>query len=309
MVDNADRMDRAARADVVVGVDGSAASVTATRYAVAEARRTGGAVRVVHVLPDFAPAAYPLPMQEIADAGRAVLRTTVEQVGPVDPVPVHTALRRGSRAASLVAAARDAHLLVVGADRRTAVARLLTGNTSTHVAATSVAPVVAVPEAWEPAAHGLVLAGVKRADRATDLLAEAFALAAARGSRLLVLHAWRLQGEYDGVVDQAAVEEWNARARDELEAAVADWRTTYPDVEVEVRVVHDQPAHALVSAAAAADELVLVRRAHGVPAALHLGSTARAVLREAACPVRVVAPGHAAVVPGLVLEGAGHARK
>jgi nucleotide-binding universal stress UspA family protein len=304
-------VERTARADVVVGVDGSEASVAAVRYGAGEARRTGGVLRVVHVLPDYAASPYPLPMEEVAEAGRTVLRTTLERVGPVaSEVPVRTALRRGSRSASLVADARAAHVLVVGADRRAALARLLTGNTSTRVAATSVAPVVSVPETWTPAAHGVVLAAVKRADRATDVLAEAFEVAAERGSRLVVLHAWRIPSEYDDVVgSRAAVEEWDARARAELTAVLADWRTTYPDVDVELRIVHDQPAHALVAASAEVDELVLVRRAHGVPAAAHLGSTARTVLREAACPVRVVAPGHAVAVPGLLLEDAGSARK
>lgn len=302
--------DAAGRTDVVVGVDGGAGGVAALRYAVTEARRAGGAVRVVHVLPDYAPTAYPIPMADITAGGREAVRTSLEQAGPLPAdVPVRSLLRRGSRASSLVADARGARLLVVGADRRPALERLLTGNTSTRVAASSVAPVVAVPETWSPAGHGVVLAAVKRTDRATDVLAEAFALAQERGARLVVLHAWSLPAEYDGVLDRTAVEEWSARARAEVEAVVEEWRLTYPDVEVEIRVVHDQPAHALVAASGEVDELVLVRRAHGVPAALHLGSTARAVLRESLAPVRVVSPGHAATVAGLVLEDDGAARK
>lgn len=300
---------RVGSADVVVGVDGSAASIDALRYARTEARRTEGTLRVVHVLPDYAAAAYPLPLQEITDGGRAVLRSALTQAG-VDDGPVRTVLRHGTRVASLVADARGARLLVVGADRRPLLGRLLTGNTSTGVAAAAATPVVSVPEGWSAAGHGVVLAAVKKPAQALDLLGEAFSVAHARGSGLLVLHAWRLPTEYDdGVAGHPAVDGWDARARRELEVAVAEWRTSYPDVVVELRVVHDQPAHALVSASREVDELVLVRRAHGFPAAVHLGSTARTVLREAACPVRVVPPGRSAVVPGLVLEGAGGVRK
>jgi nucleotide-binding universal stress UspA family protein len=59
---------------------------------------------------------------------------------------------------------------------------------------------------------------------------------------------------------------------------------------VETKVVHDYAPTALEQASRGADLLVLVRRAHGVPAATHLGGTARGVLRTAACPVRVVPP-------------------
>ena len=55
-------------------------------------------------------------------------------------------------------------------------------------------------------------------------------------------------------------------------------------------MVHDHAGHALVEASRDADMVVIVRRAHGVPASVHLGGTARAVLRSAHCPVRVVAP-------------------
>lgn len=301
----------AGKNDVVVGVDGAGGGVAALRYAVDEARRVDGSVHAVHVLPDYAPSAYPLPLPDLIESGRTVLRSSVEQAGPLDPeVTVRTELRRGSRAAALVAEARGARLLVVGSDRRSVLQRVLTGNTSTRVAASSVAPVVVVPEGWTPneGGVGVVLAGVKRTDRTTDLLAEAFALAHERGSRLVLLHVWQLAAEYDGVLDRDAVDEWSARAREELSEAARDWQLSYPDVVVDIRVVHGQPARELVTASAGADELVLVRRAHGFPAAVHLGSTGRAVLRESASPVRVVAPGYAAMVPGLVLENEGAAR-
>jgi nucleotide-binding universal stress UspA family protein len=104
--------------------------------------------------------------------------------------------------------------------------------------------------------------------------------------------------EYDGAEPSpVVVAEWSERLGVELAAAVAGWRTAYPDLEVELRVVHDQAAHALVVASGEVDELVLVRRAHGFPTGVHLGSTARTVLRASACPVRVLPPGHTTVVP------------
>ncbi len=63
----------------------------------------------------------------------------------------------------------------------------------------------------------------------------------------------------------------------------------YPDVLVQVDVVHGQAAFALVDRSAEADLLLISRPAHG--GFVHfLGATARAVIRDAACPVEVVPP-------------------
>ncbi len=293
-----------ANRDVVVGVDGSAASVNAVRYGLEEAARLGGTVRLVHVIQDFVPMGpmVLLPLDELLAAGRAVLEGVLEEIGP--EVPIETTLRQGSRVATLASDARAARVLVVGTDRRTAGARLLTGNTTTGVAASSAAPVVSVPETWRAGERrGAVLVGVKNPAHAVELFGEAFAVAQARGSRLVVMHAWRLPSGYDDIIaSRVARAEWDERSREELTTLVSQWRVSYPDVEVELRTVHEQPAHALVEASREADEVLLVRRAHGI---LHLGATARTVLRESDCPVRIVPPGYVMSPPALVLEDAG----
>jgi nucleotide-binding universal stress UspA family protein len=287
--------DASTRQRVVVGVDGTLASVQAIRYGRTEALRAHGSLEVVHVVPDYTPIAgvYPVPREDLVAAGRSTLESALAQVGPTAAaVPVETRVLCGSVVSSLVAAGEGARALVVGSDRRPVSMRLLTGNASTGVAARSSAPVVSVPETWRPdATTGVVLVGVKHIDQAHAPLAEAFDLARSRGSRLVVLHAWRLPSGYDDMIaNHATLTDWDERARRELEKVVAPWRERRPEVDVEVRSVHDQPAHALVTASATADELVLVRRGHGFPAAAHLGSTARTVLLYAHCPVRVVSP-------------------
>lgn len=299
--------------DVVVGVDGSPASAQALSYACAESRRTGGHVRVVHVLPEYEAIGSPfiVPDAELRQAGLAVVDSTLRQAG-VSADDVEIVLRRGPRVPTLNAIARHAAVLVVGADRHSVAVRLLTGNVTTAVAATCAAPVVVVPETWKAGADvsGPVLVGVKNATHARELIGEGFAVAADRGTRLGLLHAWHLPSGYDDVIaDRVNAAEWEGRARAEIETLVADWRGAFPSVPVDVEVRHDQPAHALAEATNESSELVLVRRAHGIPAALHLGSTARAVLRAAHCPVRIVPPGHVVEVPDLVLEEAGSAVK
>lgn len=293
--------------EVVVGVDGSPAGVTALRYAIEEAERLGVGVHVVHAVQTYASMAprYPLPLQDMVAAGREVLRSTMEQARPTPPsVPVTSSLTRGGAVQELASASTHARVVVVGSDRRPVAARLFTGNVSTSVAARAGAPVVAVPETWPShGPTGVVLVGIKSADHSGELLDEAFAVARARAARLLVLHAWQLPNGYDDLIADDAFADWDSRARDDLESAVAPWRASCPDVEVELRTVHDQPAHALVAASAEADELVLVRRAHGVPSVLHLGPTARTLLAHAHCPVRVVPAHHRSSGQEAVREG------
>lgn len=301
--------------DLVVGVDGTPGSANALRYAVKAAALSGGAVEVVHVIPDYAPIAgmYPIAPAELVEVGRAALEATLRQVGtPTPGATLATILKRGSVVKTLATAGEHALEIVVGSDRRPVTSRLLTGNVSTGVAASAAVPVVSVPETWSADREtGTVLVGVKRPDQGDALLAEAFEVARRCGSRLVVLHAWRFPSAYDAVIvsDPATLAGWGERARSTLEDLVAPWRHSYPDVVVELRCLHDQPAQALVQASIDADELVVARKAHGFPAATHLGSTARTVLLYAHCPVRVVPAAHVPVLTDLDLEAAGSALK
>lgn len=306
--------------DVVVGVDGSPASANALRFAMRQAARSGGKVKVFHIIADYAPMAYPLPFDDLMEAARATLDATLHQAGvaghragdDAGDNTVETHLKRGGVVRTLADAGRSAQTVVVGSDRRSAPMRLLTGNVSTGLAARSTVPVVSVPETWHAdRPTGVVLVGVKHPDHSDALVAESFDVARQAGSKLVILHAWHLPAAYDGVVvsDAGTLAAWRARVESELEALVAPWRHSHADVEVELRVVHDHPAHAIVTASDTADELILLRRVHGVPVAAHLGSTARTVLLHAQCPVRIVPAVHAPVVPDQELEAAGVARE
>jgi nucleotide-binding universal stress UspA family protein len=301
--------------DLVVGVDGTPGSAAALRYAVKEAARSGGTVDVFHVVADYVPMAgmYPISPDDLVAAGRTTLEATLSEVDS-SSAPVVSHLKRGGVVKTLTAAGEHALAIVVGSDRRPVSSRLLTGNVSTGVAARAAVPVVSVPETWQDDREtGTVLVAVKRPDQSDALMAEAFEVARRRGGRLVVLHAWRLPSAYDDIIvsDPATLAEWGERAMEEIEALVAPWRRSHPEVEVEVRNVHDHSAHALVTASEDADELIIVRRAHGFPAAAHLGSTARTVLLHAHCPVRVVPAAHVPVLPDLELdlEAAGTALK
>ncbi len=285
---------------VVVGLDGSDSALNALRFAAAEARYRGGGLTLAHVTPAYTPVGPALPMvadQAIRDYAERVLEQGGREARAVAPdVPVDTVLFKGGRVSGLVECARSAAVLVVGASERGTLERVWTGTTVTGVAARAHCPVVVVPAGWasgEP--RGRVLVGFKSPEHCAEAFTHAFELAARDGAEVLVVHAWRLISGYDDIVtNRAAEEEWRDREAAVIEPLLAEQKARYPQVPVRVEVVHDQPAHALLERGRSADRLVLVRPVHG-GFVHHLGAVARAVLREATCPVEVVPPVHQVV--------------
>ena len=105
------------------------------------------------------------------------------------------------------------------------------------------------------------------------------------------------------------LEEWSERARRAIDRSLSGLRDAYPDVPVETRVLHGQPARVLQRLSAEADLLLLARRHRAFPLG-HLGGTARALLREGECPVEVVPPADEPTdLTDLVLEQAGAREK
>jgi len=306
-------MNAEAGTPVVVGVDGSTESLAAVHLGVTEARRLARGLKLVHVVPNYT-ATPPAPMMvlppdDLVRVGQSILDKAAAYARSAAPdLAIEAELRRGKRYHELSEAAAAAPLLVVGRDSRPTLDRLLFGNTATGVASRAACPVVSVPPDWDPLErHDVVLVGVKSPSHAEELMADAFAVASDRGARLVLLHAWKLASGYDDIVaDRVSVQEWNERGTDELERILAPWREAYPDVAVETRVEHDYAADALQRASRHADVLILVRRAHGVPA-MHLGGTARAVLRTASCPVRVVPTGAPVTTPSSPRAAHAHA--
>jgi nucleotide-binding universal stress UspA family protein len=136
---------------IVVGTDGSAASMSAVAWAAGEAAVHGASLEVVHTwsIPaigdpvSMMPIQLPLDVMEreaqtVCDAGVAAARAA-------GAVSVSGTVHRGSAAEHLVAASKSADLVVVGSRGRGGFVGLLLGSVAQQVASHTACPVVVVP--------------------------------------------------------------------------------------------------------------------------------------------------------------------
>jgi nucleotide-binding universal stress UspA family protein len=131
---------------IVVGVDGSEASVDAVRWAVRQAQLTGSELEVLtswHFPSQFAEWVADDAIDWDARA-RALLEDTLAAVHVEQDMQVTRTARPGHPAAVLTDASASADLLVVGSRGHDGFAGMLLGSVSTHVAAHAHCPVVVV---------------------------------------------------------------------------------------------------------------------------------------------------------------------
>lgn len=284
---------------VLVGADGSEGALHGVRWAAHEAERLHTGLKIVHVTPGYSagsPALPIVPEGTLRSYGASVLEKASSEAQEACPdLQIEVDLLTGGRVSGLVHAAEGAALLVLATEGKNLAERVWTGPTVTGVTSRATCPVVVVPSGPEdrksaPSTHGRVLVGYKSSHHAPEMFTAAFALARSLSAEVVVLHAWQMASGYDDVVaNRVAREEFGQEQTKLIESLLHDLRELNPEVPVRIDVVHGQPAHALVAASSEADRLVIQRPAHG-GMFHHLGAVARAVLREAHCPVEVLAP-------------------
>jgi nucleotide-binding universal stress UspA family protein len=276
---------------VVVGVDASQAALRATRFAAEEATRRSVPLWIVHALAVFEGMTAPpeeLDVPGLLDAGaQTLVQAMADSVGGLVPAHhVHTSVVEGHPVEVLRHASSDASLVVLGGRGVGGIEGLLLGSTASRVVATADCPVAVLPHDTAVRARGRqsVVVGVEgRGDE--EILAFAFAEAAARHTDLVAVHAWQ------EVLDAAFLSispliDWDVVMADEerlLAEALAGWSEKEPDVAVREVVVREKTARALVAAGLTAELLVVGHHRRRT-----LGSTTHAVLHRANCPVAVV---------------------
>ncbi|MER6098604.1 universal stress protein [Streptomyces sp. NPDC001728] len=283
---------------LVVGVDGSDASLTALDWAVDEAVRHGLPLRIVHaslweryegVVPAWAtdrPSGQILAENIVGTAAERARRRAPD-------LPLTTDVLAEDASGALLREGGTGAILVVGSRGRGEFADLLLGSVGLVVAARAHGPVVVVRgdrHALE-ARHGRVLLGVGVHDVDSSAVRFAFREAAVRDAELDVVHAWRRAAHEpvdhplpsgDGGADLAE------RSFGLLGKALADAASEYPRVHLR-RTTVEGPAHrVLTDRSAAADLLVVGARRRDGLVGLELGRVAHRALHHASCPVAVV---------------------
>jgi len=293
--------------NIVVGVDGSAESDAALRWAAHEAHRHGADLTVLlaherglYEIRTPLEDAYEEDMHRIA---QAIVDSAVAEVHTITPtVPVRGETTGDAAAAGLIRAGGPDSIVVVGSRGRGGFAGLLLGSVSQQVATHATGPVVVVRDGADRP-DGPVVVGVDESDGTDHALAVAFEEAALRGVPVVVMHAYLPADRTWGLDLPPDAEDEQARRTtesDRLAAIVAPWRDKYPAVQVDVVVVEGQAAARLVDASATAQLIVVGSRGRGGFAGLLLGSVGLHLLHHAGCPVLIARQSSGESVRGAV---------
>lgn len=294
------------RATITAGVDGSAESLTAARWAAAEAIRRHTALELLLAVqePVDHHSAYVFPdpvIQAMRAAGRARLDDAADLIRRDHPdLDVRVALERGDPRRALVTRSRQSLLTVVGTQGHGRLPEVLMGSVALYVSAHAHSPVAAVPPTVAAAslhADRPVLVGVSGRPDSTAAVGFAFDEAAVRAVPLravLVFDELAYRGFAKGGALIGELDDGEEHAV--LSEELAGWREKYPDVRVEQSVLRGRPAESLLGYGRDGREddrpglVVLGTRGRGGLAGLLLGSTSHRVMTHSDVPVVVVPP-------------------
>ncbi|MFE0512224.1 universal stress protein [Streptomyces sp. NPDC058964] len=269
------------RIPVVVGVDGSEASLEAVDWAADEAVRHGVSLHIVH-----AAAGSLLEDSDLMTAASERARSGAPTVRLTSEVSHEDA------ASALIDKGRNALALVLGSRGRGDLTDMLLGSVSLAVAARADCPVVVVrgTVAHRHAQFENIVVGVEDEESSGTALEFAFREARVRRCRLVVVHAWSAPS---GAFSTPRAPSWPLEAHRRPPAQVLDDALLgpverYSDILVERRLIERPARPALLEAASGADLLVVGARPRLVHRGLQLGLVNHALLHHAPCPTVVV---------------------
>lgn len=287
---------------VVVGVDGSAASLGAVAYAANTASQRGLPLVVVttYSMPAalFAEGMAPpqLVYDELEKECLPIVEKAVSAAHTVAPdLEVSHAIVQGNPSQVLIDCSDTAKVIVLGSRGLGGIKGMVLGSVSASVASHANCPVVVTREDTDDLERsGPVVVGVDGSEISTKATEWAFTEASARGTTLVAVHTWmdpQIQAAAAGIALTA--EDWEQLEEQQLQTLaerLAGFSTLYPDVKVERVVTRDRAVRALVEHAEGAQLVVVGSHGRGGFTGMVLGSTSRALLQASPCPVMVVRP-------------------
>lgn len=289
---------------VVVAVDGSDASKNAVRWAANTAFKRGIPLRIAasYTMPQFLYAEGMVPPKELFDDLQAETLEKIEEARGIahEVVPElkigHT-VAEGSPIDMLLEMSKDVTMIVMGSRGMGGLSGMVMGSVSASVVAHASCPVVVVREdnlVTESTKYGPVVVGVDGSEVSQKATDYAFREAQARDAELIAVHTWmdmQVQASLAGLA--AAQAEWAEIEREQAEllsSRLSDLQEKYPEVKVKKVIARDRPVRALADASEGAQLLVVGSHGRGGFRGMLLGSTSRALLQAAPCPMMVVRP-------------------
>ncbi|WP_019148940.1 universal stress protein [Timonella senegalensis] len=290
---------------ILVGVDGSLASLHALDWAIALAKRNESRITLAcsYSLPTFAAASLDggyaaLDDSTIQEGARLVLENAAARVKEAG-VPVNAQIASGDPAGALVELSKDHHLAVVGTRGRSGFTERLLGTVSSALPAHAKCPVVVVPGRGlkdnqplpEIKPVGRVIVGVDGSSSAQGALHTAVRYAQIWGAEIVavagvpVTSGSGVLSWLPSTIDHEQVLKDVAIGLDMIIDAVEEEN---PGLKIRRMVLDGTGAELLTEFSQAADLLVVGSRGRGGFAGLLLGSTSQAVLHHSKCPVLVV---------------------
>ncbi len=283
---------------ILAAVDGSESADRALAWAVREAQARGTSLTIAHTYhwPGTGMGAMEASgflMDALEEDSRDIVATAQRRAHELAPeVPVSTESRLGPAVATLVGLAQDKDLVVVGSRGLGGFTGLLLGSVGTGLVANAPCSVAVVRGERVPAPDDPVVVGVDGAASGELVLAEGFRAAQRRGCPLLAVHCWQ-----DPTADLRAArgrdpltdaESWERTVSEALAERLASVGARFPSVRVESVTSRGRPAPVLLEHAASAQLVVVGTRGRGELKGMLLGSTSRAMVQHAPCPVLVV---------------------
>ncbi len=277
---------------VLVGVDGSPSSLSAVDLAAEEAAGRVTPLVITHVEP------APIEGFEPAPPALEILETAAARAAADHPsLSIERVLAYGSAAHELIGSAATCGMLVIGHRGRRGWKSLLAGSVAVEVSGAAPAPVL-VHRPILVTDHSLgdrpVMVAVADNGIGDDVLEFAFTEASLRGARLQAMNVWaEVAGAHPTSIRGQTHDFGDAsqEAQRMLAEALAGWSTKFPDVRVDHVVRHSlDVANTLIAASQRAQLVVVGPRTHSGLGRLAHGSTSRALVHRAGCPVAVVNP-------------------
>jgi nucleotide-binding universal stress UspA family protein len=284
---------------ILVGVDGSAESDGAVRWATREAILRDELITLLHVVAPVV-ASWPMsPMQaritewQKENAWNVIehaRKTLFAEVGE-SPPEVQAEVLYSHVVPTLIDASEQARMVVAGSRGMGAVGHLLMGSVSTGLVHHAHCPVAVIHAEDASAANqnAPVLLGIDGSPASEAATAWAFDEASWLGVPLVALHVMSDVGVFPML--HTDWQKYESQGEEVLAERLAGWQERHPDVHVQRRLECDQPARWLLEESEHAQQVVVGSRGRGGFAGMSLGSVSAGVAQSARVPVIVVRSG------------------